>query len=115
EFLNRIDEIVVFHSLSQEHLRKIVDLQLEQVRRRLSERRIQLDVTPEVREALAREGYDPQYGARPLRRLVQRKIQNALASQLLEGRFQEGDRILVELDAKGEFRFVRQDGAARAA
>jgi ATP-dependent Clp protease ATP-binding subunit ClpB len=115
EFLNRIDEIVVFHALTQDHLRRIVDLQLEQVRRRLAERRISLEVGPEVRDVLAREGYDPQYGARPLRRLVQRRIQNVLASQILEGRFQDGDHILVELEANGEFRFVRREGGARAA
>ena len=93
---------MVFHALERDTLRRIVDLQLDQLRRRLVERRITLEATDEAKDALAREGFDPQYGARPLRRLVQRKIQNALATALLEGRFKDGDRVVVGTDRKGE-------------
>jgi ATP-dependent Clp protease ATP-binding subunit ClpB len=102
EFLNRIDEITVFHPLEREHLRKIVDLQIEQLRKRLAGRRIALDVSPEALDALAKEGYDPQYGARPLKRLIQRRIQNPLAVALLEGKFADGDRVRVALTRTGE-------------
>ncbi len=101
EFINRIDEIVVFHALGRDHLRKIVDIQVEQLRRRLAERRIGLEVTDGAKDALAGEGYDPQYGARPLRRVIQRKIQNPLAAMLLEGRFRGGDTVVVRVGQGG--------------
>jgi ATP-dependent Clp protease ATP-binding subunit ClpB len=100
EFLNRIDDVIVFHALSAEHLRKIVELQVDHLRRRLADRRITLEVTDDAKDALAKEGFDPQYGARPLRRLIQRKVQDPLARGLLEGRFVEGDRVEVRADRK---------------
>jgi ATP-dependent Clp protease ATP-binding subunit ClpB len=95
EFLNRIDEITVFQPLHRDQIRKIVDLQIELLRRRLEDRRLTLKVAPEVLDALGREGYDPQYGARPLKRVIQRRLQNPLAVALLEGRFAEGDTVTV--------------------
>jgi ATP-dependent Clp protease ATP-binding subunit ClpB len=95
EFLNRIDEITVFQPLHRDQIRKIVDLQVELLRKRLEDRRLSLKVAPEVLDALGREGYDPQYGARPLKRVIQRRLQNPLAVALLEGRFAEGDAVTV--------------------
>ena len=105
EFLNRIDEIVVFHALGREHIRKIVDLQLAQLRKRLADRNITLEVSTAAMDALAKEGYDPQYGARPLKRLIQREVQNPLAVALLEGRFKDGDAVKVDAAKSGELSF----------
>lgn len=96
ELLNRIDEIVVFHALSKEDIEKIIDLLLEDVRRKLHGQAIELELTPQAKEALIEEGYDPQYGARPLRRTIQRRIENELSKLLLEGKFKEGDKIVVD-------------------
>jgi ATP-dependent Clp protease ATP-binding subunit ClpB len=97
EFLNRIDEIVQFHSLEREHLTEIVELQLSRLRARLAERGLSLELTPEAKEHLVEAGWDPQYGARPLKRAVQRLVENPLALRLLEGDFTEGDRILADV------------------
>ncbi|TNM69118.1 ATP-dependent chaperone ClpB [Streptomyces sp. NP160] len=96
EFLNRLDEVVLFDALSTEDLARIVDLHVDALARRLSDRRLQLHVTPAARELLALEGWDPAYGARPLRRLVQREIGDALARELLSGGVQDGDAVLVD-------------------
>ncbi len=93
EFLNRLDEIVIFHALSRTDIRQVVDLQLEHLRRMLAERRIGLRLDEVARDTLADEGYDPQFGARPLKRTIQRRIQNPLAMKLLAGEFKEGDTI----------------------
>jgi ATP-dependent Clp protease ATP-binding subunit ClpB len=93
EFLNRIDEIVIFGTLDQDMIRRIVDLQVESVRKRLMDRNVTLDVTGEARELLAKQGYDPAYGARPLRRLIERTIVNPLASMLLRAQVQAGGKI----------------------
>jgi ATP-dependent Clp protease ATP-binding subunit ClpB len=106
EFLNRIDEIVVFHPLTREHLAQIVDIQIKRLEQLLSAQRITLEITPAAREALAEEGFDPVYGARPLKRTIQRRIQDPLAMHLLQGRFEEGDRVLVDYDGE-EFTFSR--------
>ena len=96
EFLNRIDEIVVFHPLCIEHLRHIVDIQLERVSQRLVDKGYQLDVSASARDYLAEIGYDPDFGARPLKRTIQRELQDPLALKLLSGEFSEGDTIVVE-------------------
>jgi ATP-dependent Clp protease ATP-binding subunit ClpB len=95
EFLNRIDEIVRFRSLTEADIEHIVDIQLRVLDRRLVERRLSLDVTPEARAWLSRRGYDPAYGARPLKRLIQREIGDALAVAILEGRYPEGATVTV--------------------
>jgi ATP-dependent Clp protease ATP-binding subunit ClpB len=100
EFLNRIDEIVIFRPLGREDIARIVDIQLGHLRRRLAERRIELEVTEAARALLAREGYDPAFGARPLKRTIQRLVQDPLALKLLEREFAEGDTVLV--DAEGD-------------
>jgi ATP-dependent Clp protease ATP-binding subunit ClpB len=93
EFLNRIDEIIVFHGLGPEQIGVIVDIQLERLRRRLAERRVELVLDESARELLARRGYDPVYGARPLKRAIQQLVENPLALELLKGRFPEGARV----------------------
>jgi ATP-dependent Clp protease ATP-binding subunit ClpB len=108
EFLNRIDEIVIFNSLGKEQLAKIVGLLLKSVEKLLAERQITLELTPAARELLLREGYDPAYGARPLRRTIQRLIQDPLALQILEGAVLPGDHIVVDRDGqKDALRFQR--------
>jgi ATP-dependent Clp protease ATP-binding subunit ClpB len=97
EFLNRLDDLVVFHSLGTEQLSSIVDIQIERLAGRLSRRRLTLDVTPAAREWLALNGFDPIYGARPLRRLVQSAIGDQLAKQLLAGEVRDGDTVRVDI------------------
>jgi ATP-dependent Clp protease ATP-binding subunit ClpB len=98
EFLNRIDDIIVFRPLEQEQLQRIVELQLDRLRAMLAERGITLRLTPEAERVIARDGYDPAFGARPLKRSIQRLVQNPLAVHLLEGRFDDGDTVLVTAD-----------------
>ncbi len=109
EFLNRIDEIVVFRPLTREQIGEIVELQLARLRERLAERRLSLELTDEAKELIADAGWDPTYGARPLKRALQRLVENPLALRLLEGDFAEGDTVLV--DARdGELVFERAPG-----
>ncbi|MFH1371828.1 MAG: ATP-dependent chaperone ClpB [Planctomycetota bacterium] len=98
EFLNRVDEVIVFHTLTQEHLRKIVDIQLRYLADRLRERKIEVEFADSARELLMEEGYDMSYGARPLKRVIQQRLENPLAAQLLAGKFSDGDTI--KIDAK---------------
>ena len=97
EFLNRVDEIVVFHALGNEHLSRIVEIQLERLRARLVERRITLTVTPSALQNLGQRGYDPVYGARPLKRLIQQEIETPMARQLIKGELRDGDTAVVDL------------------
>jgi ATP-dependent Clp protease ATP-binding subunit ClpB len=106
EFLNRIDEIVEFKALTREQLTGIVDRQLDRVRARLAERGLTLEPTDAAKEALADAGWDPTYGARPLKRAIQRLLENPLARRLLEGEFGEGDTIRVDAQ-NGELVFTR--------
>jgi ATP-dependent Clp protease ATP-binding subunit ClpB len=102
EFLNRVDDIIIFRPLSTEDIMQIVDLQLERLVRLLAERKITIDVTPEAKRVLAEEGYDPAFGARPLKRAIQRLIQNPLAIAVLEGRFTDGDMVVVTPGPNGQ-------------
>jgi ATP-dependent Clp protease ATP-binding subunit ClpB len=101
EFINRVDDIIVFHRLSREELRKVVEIQVERLRNRLAERRIGITLTEAAKDWLAANGYDPTYGARPLRRLIQKEVENALALEILEGKFGEGDTIQVDAGQDG--------------
>jgi ATP-dependent Clp protease ATP-binding subunit ClpB len=101
EFLNRVDETIVFRPLSHEDLARIVDLQLAKGAQQLAERKVTLDVTAAARAFLAAEGFDPAYGARPLKRVLQRRVLNPIALQLLEGRIAEGQVVRVERDGAG--------------
>jgi ATP-dependent Clp protease ATP-binding subunit ClpB len=100
EFLNRIDEIVIFRALGSEEIHKIVDIQLEDLRKRLRERKISIVLSPEARDLLAERGYDPVFGARPLKRTIQRMVENPLAVEVLAGRFHEGDQIRIEVEGE---------------
>jgi len=113
EFLNRIDEIVTFHSLGREQITQIVDIQLRDLQKRLADRKLTLELTPEARAQLAERGYDPVFGARPLKRTIQRMIENPLAVQVLGGQFTEGDHIVVEPDGE-TFSFRKQVPVAAA-
>ena len=108
EFLNRIDEVILFQALTQEHLRRIVDIQLEAIQKLIRQRHIELEVGEEVKTRLAQEGFDPVLGARPLKRVIQRQVQNQLALRILKGEIAEGDRVTVELGTGGELLFRRK-------
>ena len=97
EFLNRIDETIVFAHLSQEEIREIVELMLKDLFKRLAERELSVEVTDEVKDHLAKNGYSEAYGARPLRRLIQRKIEDMLAEEILSGKYAPGDTIVIKL------------------
>jgi ATP-dependent Clp protease ATP-binding subunit ClpC len=102
EFLNRLDDIIVFHELSEEQLRQIVDLMVKDLEKRLGERKIGLELTEKAKLWLAKEGYDPIYGARPLRRVIERFVENPLSSKMLRGEMKEGDIIKVDLNKEGK-------------
>ncbi len=108
EFLNRIDEIIVFEPLTENELRQIVEIMVREVEGRLADRRITLDVTPAAREQLVKEGFDPTFGARPLRRTVQREVENPLSRRILGGEFHDGDRVRVDYH-DGQFTFERTE------
>jgi ATP-dependent Clp protease ATP-binding subunit ClpB len=106
EFLNRVDELIIFHGLGIEEIKAIVEIQVKKLEQRLLERRIQLKMAEKAKEWLAKEGFDPAYGARPLKRVIQKEIQDKLALKILEGKFKEGDTITVDVeDKKGELVF----------
>jgi ATP-dependent Clp protease ATP-binding subunit ClpB len=113
EFLNRIDEVVVFEPLTREQLAEIVELQLRRLRERLAERRVELELTDAAKELIAEAGWDPAYGARPLKRAIQRMLENPLALDLLEGRFAEGDTVRVDAGEEGLV-FERVEASAPA-
>jgi ATP-dependent Clp protease ATP-binding subunit ClpB len=107
EFLNRVDEIIVFHALSEEHLKQIVEIQLGRLRHRLADRHITLELTEAARENLVRTSYDPAYGARPLKRAIQKKVETPLGRLLLKGDIKDGQRVLVDAGTlAGDLRFV---------
>jgi ATP-dependent Clp protease ATP-binding subunit ClpB len=111
--LNRVDEIVIFNALGKEQIERIIEIQLEHLRRLLGERKIQIGLTDQARELLFREGYDPQFGARPLKRALQRLIQDPLAMKLLDGEVFAGDTLTVDGDMKRrEMRFERATAKA---
>jgi ATP-dependent Clp protease ATP-binding subunit ClpB len=101
EFLNRIDEVIVFRPLGLEEIKQVVDIQAEHLRKRLADKRITLELTDGAKALLAREGFDPVFGARPLKRTLQRLVQDVLALKLLEGEFQPGDTVRVDADGAG--------------
>nr|MDA8162695.1 AAA family ATPase [Desulfobacteraceae bacterium] len=106
EFLNRVDDKIIFHSLDSSHLAKIVDIQLRHLAERLSENKLALDVTDKAKKWIAEAGYDPSFGARPLKRAIQRYIEDPLALKLLEGTFKEGDKLIVDIDDNGHILFT---------
>jgi ATP-dependent Clp protease ATP-binding subunit ClpB len=114
EFLNRVDEIIVFHSLSEEHLKQIVGIQLNLLRRRLAERHIEIELTDAAKTHLVRTGYDPSYGARPLKRAIQREIETSLGRRILKGEVRDGQKVLIDFDrASGELVFTTEAAITR--
>ncbi len=103
EFLNRIDEIIVFHALEKKHLKEIVTLMTDQLTSRLKEQDINVELTNKAKEKIADEGYDPEYGARPLRRALQKQVEDRLSEELLKGNVLTGQQVVVDIDEKGEF------------
>jgi len=115
EFLNRLDDIIVFHELSEEQLRKIVDLMVTDLQGRMAEHELKLELTEKAKSWLAREGYDPVYGARPLRRVIERHVENPLSSQILRGELKEGDTVRVDLNKEGKELTFKTKAPAKAA
>lgn len=105
EFLNRIDEVILFHALTREQIKAIVDMQLQEIADRLREQSIEIELTDAVRDYLAEIGYDPQFGARPLRRTLQRRVESPLSRRLLEGEFKAGDVVVVDFEPPAEIVF----------
>ena len=97
EFLNRVDEVINFHSLEEKHLKQIVDIQLESLKARLAERRIELDLTDAAREHIIRVGYDPAFGARPLKRAIQKELETPLARKLVGGEVKDGQKVVADV------------------
>ncbi len=112
EFLNRVDDIVVFHPLNESQLEHIVDLRLDDLRKLLADRRITLELTEAARKAIFKAGYDPVYGARPLKRAIQNLVQNPLAVQILEGKVMHGDHVVIDADKKGQLQFTTGEHVA---
>jgi ATP-dependent Clp protease ATP-binding subunit ClpB len=107
ELLNRIDEVVIFHALGIEQIQRIVEIQLRGLRQRLAERKTSLELTPAAAAEVARAGFDPVYGARPLKRAIQKDIVQPLAVRLLQGEFADGDTIVVDVGADGGLTFKK--------
>src|SRR5687767_15349398 len=107
EFINRIDDICVFHPLGQEQIRAIVDIQLTHLKRRLLDRNLELTLEPSALDRLSEAGYDPVYGARPLKRAIQQQVENPLAQAILSGKFLPGDRIQARANGGGSLEFVK--------
>src|SRR5271170_3135011 len=118
EFLNRVDDIIIFHPLGREQLVKIVELRLEDLRRLLADRKISLELTDAAKELLFAEGYDPNFGARPLKRAIQKLVQDPLAMKILDGEVRHGDHVIVDADKKSgklQFEVSERVGEAKAA
>ncbi len=114
EFINRLDAVIVFRALNKEDIQKIVGLELKKVAERLTEHHITLTATPEAMNKLGEEGYDPEMGARPLRRVIQNKVEDPLSDSLLAGAFHDGDHILVDLNADGDIVLIREETTEQA-
>jgi ATP-dependent Clp protease ATP-binding subunit ClpB len=102
-----VDDIIIFRPLGKEQIEHIIDLQLARLEKLLADRKLKIELTPKAREVLATEGYDPAFGARPLKRAIQRLLQNPLAMAVLEGKFTEGDRIVADVGADGQLTFAK--------
>jgi ATP-dependent Clp protease ATP-binding subunit ClpC len=110
EFLNRIDDLIVFHQLDKEHIRKIVDLMIDHLKERVKEDSLEIDVSEEAKEKLSQEGFDPFYGARPLKRTIERLVENPLAQKIITNEFKKGDRITIVMK-DGEIGFEKSEPA----
>ena len=108
EFLNRVDETIIFKPLTKDELVKIVDIQIRNLGKRLEEKDIKIELTDKAKEYIANVGYDPVYGARPLKRTIQKYVQDPLANKLLQGEFNEGDNILIDLGSDNNLTFKKK-------
>ena len=115
EFLNRLDETILFKRLSRDNMAEIVDLQLHRLQKRLAEKHISFTVSEDAKLWLGDKGYDPHFGARPLKRVVQNELQNILATSLLDGQYSEGDTLHIDLDAKQDALIITKDERAAEA
>jgi ATP-dependent Clp protease ATP-binding subunit ClpB len=113
EFLNRVDEIIVFHALSREEMRSIIDIQLRGLTKRLEERKIRVELTDNAKGLIIAEGYDPMYGARPLKRTIQRRVLDPLAVRVLQGDFREGDTVRIDA-SDGALQMTKADATVHA-
>lgn len=113
EFLNRIDEVIIFKPLSKETILKIVDLQIDLLRQRLADKKINLEIKNKAKELLAERGFDSVYGARPLKRVIQREVQNPLAMKILAGEFKEGETVVIDIDSRGEIIFKKKSKVSK--
>ena len=104
EFLNRVDDIIVFHALGEDHIEKIVEIMLDEFNRRLAEYDLRVEVSGEARAALVKEGFDPSFGARPLRRVIQKRLEDNISEEMLQGKITPGDTIVVTME-EGRYRF----------
>jgi len=114
--LNRVDDIITFRPLTHEDIEQIVDIQIKRVEKQLADRKLTIEITPAAKKLIVAEGYDPVYGARPLKRAIQRLLQNPLALQVLEGKYSEGDKIVVDRSKDGNslaFERMPAEGGAR--
>jgi ATP-dependent Clp protease ATP-binding subunit ClpB len=109
EFINRVDEIIFFHALGLEHMKQIIDIQIRGLLRRLEDRKIHVELTDAAKSYVVSEGYDPMFGARPLKRTIQRRVLDPLAMRVLEGEFREGDKIMVDVNGNG-LTFEKREG-----
>jgi len=114
EFINRIDDVIFFHALGLEHMKSIIDIQVKGLLKRLEDRKIHVELTETAKAYLVSEGYDLRYGARPLKRTIQRLVLDPLAMRVLEGDFREGDRISVDIAESGGLRFKKRTDTVTA-
>ncbi len=108
EFLNRIDDLIVFHALNEEHIRQIVDIMLDELNRRIEEYSLKVEVSDDVKGMLLKEGFDPTYGARPLKRVIQRRLEDGISEELLQGKISPGDTIAVNIDEEEHYTFSKK-------
>jgi ATP-dependent Clp protease ATP-binding subunit ClpC len=108
EFLNRVDDLIVFHALNEEHIRQIVEIMLDELNRRIEEYNLHVEVSDEVKGILLKEGFDPNFGARPLRRVIQRRLEDGISEELLQGKIAPGDTVAVTVDDKESLVFNKK-------
>jgi ATP-dependent Clp protease ATP-binding subunit ClpC len=108
EFLNRIDDLIVFHSLNEEHIRQIVDIMLDELNHRIEEFSLHMEVDEAVKGILLKEGFDPKFGARPLRRVIQRRLEDGISEELLQGKIAPGDTVAVSVGEKDSLLFTKK-------
>ena len=115
EFLNRLDEIIIFHQLTEDDIKQIVEIQIGALKQRMAEREIGLELSDGAKDVIAKTGYDPAYGARPLKRTIQRLVQDPLATHILKGDFKARDVVFVDADENGRLEFSGKGGVQKAA